>query len=60
MDQHEQYREDAEAFRRGANICAFFAELAEQGDNPARAEAARRDQDACNRVAELFDQLATE
>lgn len=59
MDQHEQYRQDAEAFRRGANLMEFFAALAEQKGDTAAVEQIGHYKDVNLEMAALYDQLAT-
>lgn len=58
MDQLEQYRQDAEAFRRGANLMAFFAALAENDGDDTAVKQIGHYEDVLTQTADLYDQLA--
>lgn len=57
-DQLEQYRQDAECYRRGANLMEFFAALAEQSGDDAAVEQIGHYKDVNLQMAALYDQLA--
>lgn len=58
MDQLEQYRQDAEAFRRGADLMAFFAELARNDGDDTAVKQIGHYKDVNLQMAALYDDLA--